>query len=146
MKLKRVSLELAKHLKALGFDLECRALYRPYCGDMVYENSININPIAPEPAHNDWVSAPTLELAKMWFREVHQILIEPTPITKKYFSYKIYREGEKFHTCKLTGNNNHLNTYEDALEAGIMYMCEIMIECNRAGKRAEEIKKNIKWE
>lgn len=138
MKLKAVSLELAKKLKELGFDIECSALYRPYCGEELY-SSININPIEPEPIHNDWASAPTLELAKKWFSNVHEIHVVVEPCTLEYYTFKIlivdisklrdydtppkirYRKGRDIKDKD--SPIRYFDTYDWALEAGLLTAC-----------------------
>lgn len=140
MKLKRVSPKLGKRLRDVGFDIMCDALYRVFCmvegGDDEAELSPNVNPIEKELAHNDWVSAPTLELAKMWFREVHKITIVIDHVDNTleyYFDGEILIADEReynedcFDKAKrelLIGKEYQFKTYEEALEIALLKSCD----------------------
>ena len=118
-----VSFEIAKLLKEKGFDEECRAFYvkSKECGIELfhakepYNYNNNVHPCT---------SAPTLQMAMKWLREVHKIHIEigynagyfPVCIsisTNESIPYKPM-QGKPF-------------TYEQACEAAIKYCLENLI-------------------
>ena len=143
-----VSFETAKLLKEKGFDEVCIGFYTPqkelhftFLGET---NSIWLD---------DSISAPTLQMAMKWLREVHNILLvvdyEYECNTTPYF-FKIYRLGEngKPERVPIKGvsydkDNNateHIvgyrdwersksdySTYEEAAEAAVKYCIENLI-------------------
>ena len=118
-----VSFEIAKFLKEKGFDWICSVVYdleRPKsCKDnKYYTNFGTLN-------HNKWpdlVSAPTLQMAMKWLREVKNIFISVD------YSYIC---GQYKHTiCLADSSLNHkyganvdydYKTYEEAVEAALKY-------------------------
>lgn len=102
-----VSLEVAKLLKEAGFDWECDKSYDCTNSDCVrYEE----------------YSAPTLDVAQRWLREVRCEYIVVHPIVNKWF-YSIHRPnfGHYYRDKKFS-------TYEEAQEAGIKKALELILE------------------
>ena len=132
-----VSLEVAKLLKEAGFDWECscyysvNTLHEPNNGfihiykqykALFYDHNRTKMPV---------YSAPTLEVAQRWLREVKDldVYIFPTTNNKrgcvyewgiKTFGRALWVEGQPY--------TNQYETYEEALEAGIKKALELILE------------------
>ena len=132
-----VSLEVAKLLKEAGFDWECscyysvNTLHEPNNGfihiykqykALFYDHNRTKMPV---------YSAPTLDVAQRWVREVKDIdvYIFPTTNTKrecvyewgiKTFGRTLWVEGQLY--------TNQYETYEEAQEAGIKKVLELILE------------------
>lgn len=150
MELKLVSFKLAKMLKEIGFDWECYARFSS-CGSYI-DNLLKdvvraIGNSTPQKLYNakygeGGILAPTLELAKMWFREVHNIDVSPICT---YKSRKLYHLGIIFINAdnmvdtiiikSKIKEREHINmlfdSYNDALEVGLIKACEILKEKNK---------------
>ena len=132
-----VSFEIAKLLKEAGFDWECscyysvNTLHEPNNGfihiykqykALFYDHNRTKMPV---------YSAPTLDVAQRWVREVKDIdiYIFPTTNTKrgcvyewgiKTFGRALWVEGQPY--------TNQYETYEEAQEAGIKKALELILE------------------
>ena len=128
-----VSLEVAKLLKEAGFDWEVQSYYSKLsrkqgrllwlpCGCM-YKENINTN--------KNRYSAPTLDVAQRWLREVKDIDVYIFPTTNnkrgcvyewgiKTFGRALWVEGQPY--------TNQYETYEEAQEAGIKKALELILE------------------
>lgn len=115
------SFEVAKLLKEKGFHEPCIATY----------NSTTKN-FQVEEIYEDWtihwkgyISAPTLQMAMKWLREVHNIDICVFPYQADYISYsykvKIYKNKEIYLTI------TDSKTYEDAVEEALKYCLDNLI-------------------
>lgn len=138
-----VSHEVAKLLKKVGFDCECETCYigkstRPY----KYHNFFNWNmprkyfekdgsnnlfhAFITQKKTNIFISAPTLEVAQGWLRDVKRLFICIIP------EIKDYKATWNFYICNEQGffyeNENCFLTYEEAKEAGIKKALEIILE------------------
>jgi len=127
MKLKLVSFNLAKKLKEIGFT----GFYNTTDYIKVYDNGYSFKDVGQltevkgedEVGVNYYCLAPTLELAKMWFREKHNICISvDINICKEYFF---------MFTNILTGknircSNTYYKTYEAALEKALLEVCNLI--------------------
>lgn len=125
-----VSFETAKLLKEEGFDEECRAFYvkSKECGIELFPSSRSYN-------YNDddypRISAPTLQLAMKWLREVHNFHIMVDCIgAENYiptiqFTWSSQDIEIKSKTSKIGGNG--FDSYEQACEAAIKYCLENLI-------------------
>ena len=113
-----VNFEIAKLLKEKGFDEKCGPYY-----DL---RGVLINGVIIEAKHNvdmDKFSAPTLQMAMKWLREVHNIHIE--------IGYNL----GYFPVCISTKTNDTIPyiamgspfTYEQACEVAIKYCLEHLI-------------------
>lgn len=122
-----VSFETAKLLKEKGFDENCYAEYyvpTKEFNHFEYEGNNNEN-------YEEWITAPTLQMAMKWLREVHNIFVFPFPQmnTNKFWA-EIYRlsdnqEWENLY-CESIDLQDYL-TYEEACEAAIKYCLENLI-------------------
>ena len=127
-----ISLDVAKLLKEAGFDWKCRCYYETsgkfrgknsgsfinYNSPLIWQNNGNTD--------TQLYSAPTLDVAQRWLREVYHFHITTTPdnvefetwgwtiFTSNYVKYNTYCQG--------------YSTYEEALEAGIKNALEIILE------------------
>lgn len=125
-----VSFETAKLLKEKGFDLECDYLYVD--GEIRRAQGYACNWNSGETILTDYVnecSAPTLQMAMKWLREVHNIHVVPKfDFYAGYYTGRIYdgrREStaEKDDYISIVGNS----TYEKACEVAIKYCLENLI-------------------
>ena len=125
-----VSFETAKLLKEKGFDEDCRAFYvigeeslRFTFYSMKYNNNLYLHPIK--------VSAPTLQMAMKWLREMYNINIE-TYVIKNY-DKKICEYTYTIMDLNFPGSDdgidccNQYKTYERACEVAIKYCLEHLI-------------------
>ena len=127
-----VSRELALLLKQAGFDWECHKIYYCYHEDGDNWELEDNNKNTKRVLELDYcLLAPTLEVAQRWLREVKDldVYIFPTTNTKrgcvyewgiKTFGRALWVEGQP-HT-------NQYETYEQAQEAGIKKVLEIILE------------------
>ena len=140
MKLQLVSLELAKKLKEVGFNEPCNKAYRVKGDNVsVYEHTakklngqfkkvVSTCSRTNSEFKLEKFSAPTLELAKMWFREVHKMEIhtEHSHITGKWLHMVFSIDGEN--SKQLAEFNDYLESYEQALESGLLKACKLIKE------------------
>ena len=120
-----VSFKTAKLLKEKGFDLECDYLYVD--SEIRRARGYACNWNSGETILTDYVnecSAPTLQMAMKWLREVHNLHIR-SDRASKYWNYTI-RKLRPFSTKDLSYNVD-FNTYEQACEAAIIYCLENLI-------------------
>lgn len=72
-----VSFETAKLLKEKGFSEECHYAYHYYTNQPFYHRKMNdFNGEKYRGLKYEWYSAPTLQMAMKWLREVHHIVNE----------------------------------------------------------------------
>ena len=117
-----VSFETAKLLKEKGFDEKCRALYTFWFDEVEGPKEDEAENWNIEPKY---FSAPTLQMAMKWLREVHKLAINiEFQIDSPTWKWRVYHiePSEDKHT-----NFQHYNTYEQACEAGIRYCLENLI-------------------
>jgi len=146
-----VSFETAKLLKEKGFDEYCSTYYNTDNGGFGMDHSDELWNNTNNPEYI--VSAPTLQMAMKWLREVHNVLLvvdyEWECDTTPYF-FKIYCLGENGKPERVAvkgvsydedGNSlEHIvgyrdwkrsysdySTYEEACEAAIKYCLENLI-------------------
>ena len=127
-----VSFEVAKLLKEKGFDSECDYFY--VNGNIVRAQGYGCNWNKGETIFTDYkneCSAPTLQMAIKWLREVHDLHIISYP-------WKADKEERAIHWCcqvyksfNLLGYEKYTNetvkSYEEACEAAIKYCLENLI-------------------
>ena len=125
-----VSFETAKLLKEKGFDEECYTCYvideiQHY--DYKSRNSDLITGI---------ISAPTLQMAMKWLREVHNIFICIIPcevgagvMDYTYTLYKIDAKNFHFEDLGIQGRAKNISeiSYEKVVDAAIRYCLENLI-------------------
>ena len=128
------SYEVAKLLKEKGFDGECRTVYKSNgCihDNVRYEGKWLINSLL----FSSEYSAPTLQMAMKWLREVHNIFIDiylpshsehEDTIYHGTYSFDIFNLNTKVYVY-CTWNEKEFNSYEEAVEAALKYVLENLI-------------------
>ncbi len=120
-----VSFETAKLLKKKGFDCPSYSHYRLDNGELCRFNtncSTNLE-------QNNYVTAPTLQMAMKWLREVHNIHVVPKydfyggDYTGRIYDGRRETAYERDDYIAIVGNS----TYEQACEAAIKYCLEKLI-------------------
>ena len=136
MQLKEVSFELALKLKEVGFDYHTNMYYHVKLKELKsnpkglnYYKDWNLSFIKDEDKEKLFkivpnVSAPTLEHAKMWFLNVHDIYINVHRYYKK--GYPLWEFHVQLSGGKDTNYNSPYNTPEEALEAGLLEAYELI--------------------
>ena len=119
-----VSFEIAKLLKEKGFNERCLKQY--------YING-NLSDVTIEAKYNtidSQVSAPTLQMAMKWLREVHNIFIVIEPHMYDYINEK----NSSYVASVWQGDNYYENitskdypTYEEAVDSLLKYCLENLI-------------------
>ena len=113
-----VSLEVAKLLKEAGFDWEIKTFYfMGQLGETMLGDAKNHN------FSNQFISAPTLEVAQRWLREVKNIDVFAYRNEPKDKFESIVSFNKKWSTTGMC-----INTYEEALETSIKKALEIIIK------------------
>ena len=128
-----VSLEVAKLLKEAGFDWKCRGIYvLDSENDPEYVfSTANFTNTLKEIEGYIRLSAPTLDVAQRWLREVKDIDVYIFPTTNnkrrcvyewgiKTFGRTLWDEGQP--------DTTQYDTYEETQEVGIMKALEIILE------------------
>ena len=119
-----VSFETAKLLKEKGFNEKCFYCFDDVIGEsrlsrlMICNNSELVE---------HYYSAPTLQMAMKWLREVHNLHIQPeiTAWPRKGYFVKIYSyRGRHIDFGPFA---KFSDSYEEACEAGIKYCLENLI-------------------
>lgn len=115
-----VSLEVAKLLKKAGFDWDT---YSAYNKDGMFTDKnrsiLTWNDFA------NYYSAPTLDVAQRWLREIKNIHIEISPSSDmSAYIYNILLPGDKF----WLGSPISYITYEEAQEDGIKKALKKILE------------------
>jgi len=136
MKLKLVSFELAKKLKILGFT----GFYNTTDYIKVYNNGYSFKDVGQltevkgedEVGVNYYCLAPTLELARMWFRKEYKLNIEikvnmvgcevSHNILESFF-ITIKQVHKSYNVPKITF---YYKTYEEALEKALLEACKLI--------------------
>lgn len=132
-----ISLEVAKLLKETGFDWECKEYYYNFATTgwslSFDDNFVNWNSWSER-----YISAPTLDVAQRWLREVKHLDIsihyDPT-IKSQPYVYFIYDVEEKFNDIlgiispiTHSYSDGYFYKYEEAQEEGIKKALEIILE------------------
>lgn len=121
-----VSFETAKLLKEKGFDEYCKSVY--HVGSVCSVASLGY--VVEEKQNSDFgkydnaISAPTLQMAMKWLREVHTIIIELHHQHRKEW-YAIVSSENPLGIGVYTTST--FNTYEEACESAIKYCLENLI-------------------
>lgn len=137
-----VSFETAKLLKEKGFDEDCVSAYQD--GNLTLVSSLGLRYELgagdlvttfsnPECKYNpDMISAPTLQMAMKWLREVHKIGVFPTTYSimrgnKIAYVYDAVIINLHTHTLMTEELEFEKDSYEEAAEAAIKYCLENLI-------------------
>ena len=114
-----VSYEVAKLLKGKGFDEECDNYYNQSSDE---PQQLTLDEMYY--SYDEFVKAPTHQMACAWLREFHNIfiLVGWLPIQKKYFTRIINMTDG----CPKRNLHEHAD-YEDAVEEALKYTLENLI-------------------
>ena len=124
----RVSLETAKMLQKVGFDWECECAILPasLMADKAYHynhnGSHNYNNKEKYPF--EIYSAPSLDVAQRWLREVKGLIVQIDFLRHNKWWYLVL-QGERVET--LENPRVKFDTYEEAQEAGIQKCLTILL-------------------
>lgn len=125
-----VSLETAKMLEEAGFDWDCCYCYDAETKDFLDDNEGEFN--FNEGDDNDFYSAPTLEVAQRWLREVKgiHICVKPNEASAncKYFVMVIVSDTKWGNIQDDNRKTIMFDTYEEAQEAGEKKALEKILE------------------
>ena len=128
-----VSLEISKLLKKAGFDWKCSGIYvLDSENDPEYVfSTANFTNTSKEIEGYIRLSAPTLDIAQRWLREVKgvdiNILVESISNHKQYLVSIWFNISDKSAYDNAVLDNRY-NIYEKAQEAGIKNALEIILE------------------
>lgn len=112
-----VSFETAKLLKEKGFDESLHYVYQPNTKTPIYVTTPkNFN------GGENRYSAPTLQMAMKWLREVHKIFIRVIQSHIEYCACEIYYGIVNYYNFR-----ESFASYEEACEAAIKYCLENLI-------------------
>lgn len=134
-----VSFEIAKLLKEKGFDEYCKSVYHvgSVCSvaSLRYHDNEEYGAVIDEKQNSDFgkydnaISAPTLQMAMKWLREVHHIFIDVDYDIRlgnnPYFT--LITDMNKWDYFKGHDLPTEKETYEEACEAAIKYCLENLI-------------------
>ena len=121
-----VSSEMAKLLKEKGFDEPCCGSYSYRGGNVVVRASKLSNTDLCYHPDISGISAPTLQMAMKWLREVHNIDIFPWKIGKGIYSCAIFNSNTG---QDLSSNKDFPSEkYEETVESAIRYCLENLIQ------------------
>ena len=121
-----VSFETAKLLKEKGFNEECFALYNP--DGVLIQSGIRLNNIQVGRVKGSY-SAPTLQMAMKWLREVHNIHIDIDPEWTSKGGFSVIGYCFNIHSIVNPWYEDFViyPTYEQAVEAANKYCLENLI-------------------
>lgn len=125
-----VNFETAKLLKEKGFDLSCHATYdtavtggKPKFSEYEVLSYFPYGMKNSDDKYSMVISAPTLQMAMKWLREVYGLFIRITEdITGNVFEWSVY---QKNYGCKASTYVE--DSYEQACETAIKYCLENLI-------------------
>ena len=126
-----VSLEVAKLLNKAGFDWECKTIHFWYVEDNYKWNVQDNDKKARSILKLDYcLLAPTLDVAQRWLRVVKGIHLYVRPIldAHKYLVTVVVDHSTRGQVNDNNGTSKRFNTYEEAQEAGIKKVLEIVLE------------------
>ena len=133
-----VSFETAKLLREKGFDCACKVWYSEYTSQFGGEKYTSIEFDNHNKFNENYkfiCSAPTLQMAMKWLREVHKIYIQVVPLVPEYyekdeyvyrFQYKRLKHIPIYDKMAYIDDTQYI-TYEKACDAAIKYCLENLI-------------------
>ena len=121
-----VNFEVAKLLKEVGFNWDCKYAYDLLAPISCADNEVcSVFSDKNPNKFSDLVSAPTLEVAQKWLRDVHGIIFT----IEAFVVNRNDTHNERItYTCRFLDDDITLHeyeTYEDAQAAGIQAALEI---------------------
>ena len=130
-----VSFETAQLLKQKGFAVPVKTFYNPkYRGEKVSDGTALINYNADPEDGSVLCSAPTLQMACKWLREVHEVCVycyNTNSRVKQYGKYEAGASWIKDDVSVIFHNSAHslfADTYEEAVESVIRYCLTNIID------------------
>lgn len=124
-----VSFDTAKLLKEVGFDVPCNSYYELEDGEAVRKDCIR--PYDNNGFGDTICSRPTQALAARWLREVHDTFVKMERVGnfdgkefRFYWSYSLISVST---ACLKSISGGRYDSYEEALEAGIVQVLERII-------------------
>ena len=124
MKEDYVSLETAKLLKEKGFDENCAALYDLRDGAFMEKQT---GYVFNNYQWDNFITAPTLQMAMKWLREVHNRYVEVCMDKAHNFKDIVFRPAIYDKSLDCLWESDNIPTYEKAAEAAIKYCLENLI-------------------
>lgn len=114
-----VSFEIAKMLKEKGFDEPCDNYYHQSSDE---PQQLTLDEMYY--SYDEFLKAPTHQMAMKWLREVHNIQIQITPIISRHkdWTFGIYKDFNP-----IDSKLQCFDTYEQACEEAIKYCLENLI-------------------
>ena len=130
-----VSFEIAKLLKEKGFDEPCAWQYYTYWegGELKnYERPVLLDKMLKnsQVIDKDNATAPTLQMAMKWLREVHKLFIQTWILSENGYWFNIIKLLDNYYHKDLysTGLKDiYYSTEEEAVEAAIEYCLKHLI-------------------
>ena len=129
-----VSFETAKLLKQKGFAVPVRTFYNPkYRGEKVSNGTALINYNADPEDGSELCSAPTLQMACKWLREIHDICVYCYNTNRRTKQYGKYEAGASWISDDVSvifnsAHSLYADTYEQAVEAVLKYCLTNLID------------------
>lgn len=120
-----VPYELALKLKELGFDERCLAGYYND-GKSLWFFRFHKNSEREPTVAERFATAPLWQQAFDWFRENHRLHVEIRSYTATRFTYVIQKLENIVHYIEYGGINNTFETYEEAREACLEKLIELV--------------------
>jgi len=122
-----VSLEVAKLLRESGFNWECRKVYKT-----VMTEDLTLFTCTKEEGYRNTsefiCSAPTLDVAQRWLREVKNAHIEISYDKERMWNVTCIFDIDKTVTIDNYYYEKYFDSYEDAQEKGIKKALEMILE------------------
>ena len=121
-----VSLEVAKLLKEKGFSEPVHYEYHYTISvPQFHKKAHNFNGEEYANCETEWFSAPTIQRAMKWFREVHNLWCEISPEGKGLWYREVYSLTDEEY---IPNSNAHkIKSYEEACESAIKFSLENLI-------------------
>ena len=116
-----VSFETAKLLKEKGFDERCNSYFISDNEIALISNRRDFN------NHGVYLSAPTLQMAMKWLREVRNRYIEICTDKAHNFKDIVFRPAIYDKELDCLWESDNFSTYEQAVEAAIKHCLENLI-------------------
>jgi len=117
-----VNLETAKLLKEKGFNIACFDFYEMEYGMFVKKHTQRSRPVDWNGEEDDGCcSAPTLQMAMKWLRELYHFHITVFSQSQESWMYRITIPGQML---KDGDYGEDFTTYEDAAAAAVEYCLE----------------------
>ena len=119
-----VSFETAKLLKEKAFDEVCYRIYDTKEGELLGTDGIEFQ---NHEADEETITAPTLQMAMKWLREVHNLYIEICTDKAHNFKDIVFRPAIYNKDLNCLWESDNFSTYEEACEAAIKYCLKHLI-------------------